>query len=68
MLLWTVPLLWSSNCIIARLAHGVFAPHALAFGRWSLAALFLLPWLGRGLWSRREAREWKQLLELRPAS
>ena len=65
-LLWTVPLLWSSNYIIARLANGVLAPHALAFGRWSLAALILLPWLGRSLWSRRAlvAREWKQLLVL----
>ena len=65
-LLWTVPLLWSSNYIIARLANGVLAPHALALGRWSLAALILLPWLGRSLWSRRAlvAHEWKQLLVL----
>lgn len=65
-LLWVVPLLWSSNYIIARLAQGVVSPHALAFGRWAVAALILLPWLGRGLLQRRAElqREWKQLLVL----
>ncbi len=66
LLLWTVPLLWSSNYIIARLADGVIAPHALALGRWALAALILLPWLGRGLLRQRAVlrREWPQLLML----
>ncbi|MDP3222791.1 MAG: DMT family transporter, partial [Rubrivivax sp.] len=66
LLLWLVPLLWSSNYIIARLGDGVIAPHALALGRWSLAALILLPWMGRGLWSRRDVvrREWLHLLVL----
>ncbi|MCY7314943.1 MAG: DMT family transporter [Rubrivivax sp.] len=66
LLLWTVPLLWSSNYIIARLADGVIAPHALALGRWALALLILLPWLGRGLLRQRAAlqREWPQLLVL----
>lgn len=66
LLLWVVPLLWSSNYIIARLANGLVAPHALALGRWSLAAMILLPWLGRGLWVRRAdvRREWRQLLAL----
>ena len=65
-LLWVVPLLWSSNYLIARLGDGVIAPHALALGRWSLAALILLPWLGRGLWAKREVvrQEWRQLLVL----
>jgi drug/metabolite transporter (DMT)-like permease len=65
-LLWLVPLLWSSNYIIARLADGAIAPHALAFGRWTLAALIMLPWLGRGLWRQRAAlrREWLHLLVL----
>jgi drug/metabolite transporter (DMT)-like permease len=65
-LLWLVPLLWSSNYIVARLADGVIAPHALALGRWSGAALILLPWLGRGLWAQRAAvrREWAHLLVL----
>ena len=65
-LLWVVPLLWSSNYIIARLADGVVAPHALALGRWLLAALLLLPWVGRGLWAQRAVlrREWLHLLVL----
>ena len=65
-LLWVVPLLWSSNYIIARLADGLIAPHALALGRWLLAALLLLPWVGRGLWAQRAVlrREWLHLLVL----
>ena len=65
-LLWVVPLLWSSNYIIARLAQGVISPHALAAGRWLLAALLMLPWVGPGLWARRVhlRREWPQMLVL----
>ena len=65
-LLWLVPLLWSSNYIIARLGDGLIAPHALALGRWGLAALILLPWMGRGLWAQRAVvrREWLHLLVL----
>ncbi len=65
-LLWLVPLLWSSNYIIARLAAGVVAPHALAAGRWALAAAILLPWVGAGLWRQRAvlAAEGRQLLVL----
>lgn len=69
LLLWLVPLLWSSNYVIARLADGRVAPHALACGRWALALALMLPWLGRGLLARPAARqalkaEWKQLLVL----
>jgi drug/metabolite transporter (DMT)-like permease len=65
-LLWVVPALWSSNYIVARLAHGVVAPHGLAFGRWLLALALMLPFVGVGLWRRREAlrAEWRQLLVL----
>ncbi len=65
-LLWVVPALWSTNYLIARAADGVIAPHALAFGRWGLAALLLLPLTWRGLVQRREAlrREWPHLLVL----
>jgi drug/metabolite transporter (DMT)-like permease len=65
-LLWVVPLLWSSNYLIARLAHGVIAPHALALGRWSVALALMLPFVWRGLaqggmpWRR----ECKQMLVL----
>lgn len=65
-LLWVVPALWSSNYIIARLAQGVVAPHALALGRWVLALALMLPFVWGGLATRREAlrREWRQLLVL----
>jgi drug/metabolite transporter (DMT)-like permease len=65
-LLWVVPLLWSSNYIIARLADGVVAPHALALGRWALAAALLLPFVAgtlRTQWHDVKA-EWRQLLVL----
>ena len=54
LLLWLVPLLWSSNYIIARLGEGLIAPHALALGRWAVAAVILLPWMGRGLLRQRQ--------------
>lgn len=65
-LLWVVPALWSSNYVIARLADGVVAPHALAFGRWALALALMLPFVWRELFTRGLPwhREWKQLLVL----
>jgi drug/metabolite transporter (DMT)-like permease len=65
-LLWIVPAFWSCNYLIARAADGVIAPHLLASGRWALAALLLLPLVGRGLLAQREAlrHEWRHLLIL----
>ncbi len=65
-LLWLVPALWSSNYLIARLAAGVISPHQLALGRWTLALLLMLPFVGPALWRERAAwqHEWKQLLLL----
>lgn len=65
-LLWLTPALWSSNYIIARLADGRISPHQLALGRWTLAVLLMLPWVGHTLWAQREAlrREWRQTLAL----
>ena len=65
-LLFVVPALWSTNYVIARLADGVIGPHALALGRWGLAALLLLPFVWRPLLRDRHLwlREWKQLLLL----
>ncbi len=65
-LLWVVPALWSCNYLVARAADGLIGPHLLAIGRWSLAALLMLPFAGSGLWQRRAAlrKEWKQLLVL----
>jgi drug/metabolite transporter (DMT)-like permease len=65
-MLWIVPLLWSSNYLIARAADGVIAPHMLALGRWVLAGLIMLPFVWRGLvrdgapWRS----EWRQILVL----
>ena len=65
-LLWVVPAMWSSNYLIARLANGVILPHQLAFGRWALALLLMLPFVWRGLAQRGGAwrREWPQMLAL----
>ena len=65
-LLWVVPLLWSSNYVIARVADGLVAPHALAAGRWLLAGIVLLAFVWRPLREHREAlrREWWHLLAL----
>lgn len=56
-LLWVVPALWSSNYLIARAAVGVVPPHALALGRWVLALMLMLPFVGAVLWRRR--RDWR---------
>jgi drug/metabolite transporter (DMT)-like permease len=66
LLLWVVPLLWSSNYVIARVADGLVAPHALAAGRWLLAGIVLLAFVWQPLREHRAAlrREWWHLLAL----
>ncbi len=54
-LLFIVPALWSANYLVARLARGVVHPHALAFGRWGLALLLMLPFVAAALWLHRRA-------------
>lgn len=65
-LLWVLPALWSSNYLIARASADLIGPHALAFGRWALALLMILPFVAAEL--RREAprwrTEWRQALVL----
>jgi drug/metabolite transporter (DMT)-like permease len=65
-LVWVVPALWSSNYVIARLGADLIGPHALAFGRWLVAAAIVFPFVARELAVRRDAlrREWRQLLVL----
>ena len=65
-LLLVTPALWSVNYLIARWAPGVIAPHALALGRWSVAALLLAAFCWRELVAKRGQirREWKQFLVL----
>ncbi|MCZ8254943.1 MAG: DMT family transporter [Polaromonas sp.] len=65
-LLWLVPALWTVNYIVARKAPGVIGPYLLAFGRWGLAALFLLLLTRSELWRQRAdiAKVWWQYLIL----
>jgi drug/metabolite transporter (DMT)-like permease len=65
-LLLTAPVLMTSNMLTARWLHGSIPPVSLAFGRWLLTFLFLLPFTFRALWHCRTdlAREWPNLLLL----
>lgn len=65
-LLWLVPALWTVNYIVARKAPGVIGPYLLAFGRWGLAAAFLLILTRSELWRQRAdiAKVWWQYLIL----
>jgi len=66
LLLFVTPALWSVNYLVARWAPGVIAPHALALGRWSVAAIVLGAFCFDELRAKRAAlvREWKQLAVL----
>ena len=65
-LLWLVPMVWSSNYLIARAASGVVPPHVLAFGRWAIVFVVLLCYCWRSLLAHRKrvGAEWPQLLVL----
>jgi len=65
-LVFVTPALWSVNYLVARWAPGVIAPHALALGRWIVAALVLGAFCATELRVRRASirAEWKQLLVL----
>jgi drug/metabolite transporter (DMT)-like permease len=65
-LVFITPALWSVNYLVARWAPGVIAPHALALGRWIVAALVLGAFCAAELRDKRAAirAEWKQLLVL----
>jgi len=49
------PALFASNILVARAVADLMPPAALAFGRWGLAALLLLPVAARPLWRGRRA-------------
>ena len=65
-LVFVTPALWSVNYLVARWAPGVIAPHALALGRWIVAAIVLGAFCAVELRDKRAALrdEWKQLLVL----
>jgi drug/metabolite transporter (DMT)-like permease len=65
-LLFITPAMWSVNYLVARWAPGVIAPHALALGRWCVAALLLAAFCRHELVAKRAliAREWKQFIVL----
>lgn len=65
-LLFVAPAMWSVNYIVARLANGVIEPHLLAFLRWFLAVMLMLPFAWkelRGKWPE-WIHEWPDLLFL----
>jgi drug/metabolite transporter (DMT)-like permease len=65
-LLLITPALWSVNYLVARWAPGVIAPHALALGRWVVAALVLAVFCRHELVAKRDRilPEAKQFLVL----
>ncbi|KZD09688.1 DMT family transporter [Oceanibaculum pacificum] len=65
-LLAIAPALFASNMLTARLVHDIVPPVGLAFWRWAVTLLLLLPIVGRDLWrERRQAlAEWRDLLVL----
>ena len=65
-LIFITPALWSVNYLVARWAPGVIAPHALALGRWAIAALLLGFVCRAELWAKRALirAEWRQFIVL----
>ena len=65
-LLLVAPLMMSSNVVIGRAAADLMPPVGLAFWRWTLAFVLMLPLAGTGLWRYRHTlrREWPVLLVL----
>lgn len=65
-ILLAMPLFFVSNLVLGRAAVEAVAPWTLAFLRWFLAALILVPLAGAGLVAHRDAllREWPMLLLL----
>lgn len=58
--------LWSFNVIVARYLTGVLLPWQIAFFRWFIAAVFLLPFTFKSIWMNRDilVRHWKWLVTL----
>lgn len=65
-LVFITPALWAANYVVARLSVGVIEPHTLAFLRWAVAFLAMLPLAWPALRTHWPAwrREWPDLLVL----
>jgi drug/metabolite transporter (DMT)-like permease len=65
-LLLITPALLASNMLVARAVHDQIPPVALAFWRWAITFVLLMPFTLGPLWRRRWAlaREWPDLLLL----
>ena len=57
LLLTLTALFWSGNAVIGRALHEAVPPMALAFWRWCIALVILLPWIARPL-----LRHWRVIL------
>jgi drug/metabolite transporter (DMT)-like permease len=59
-------LIWSGNTIVTKAAAGAIAPTSIAFYRWLLALLILMPFVGPAAWRNRALarKHWKQLVAL----
>ncbi|MBB2494475.1 DMT family transporter [Aquipseudomonas ullengensis] len=47
-------LFWAGNSLVARAFTGIIPPFSLAFWRWAIALLILLPLVGPSLWAHRQ--------------
>jgi drug/metabolite transporter (DMT)-like permease len=66
LLLTLCALFWAGNSVVGRALHDSVPPVTLAFWRWSIALLLLMPWIVRPLWRQRRVifSHWKALLLL----
>lgn len=66
LLLFIAPALFASNMLVARSTYELIPPIALAFWRWLVTLLLLLPFIAGTLWRQRQAirREWADLVFL----
>ena len=63
LLLVLTTLFWGGNFVVARAVHAEIPPLALAWWRWLLAMLIILPFAGQQLWQARQliAKNWLKL-------
>lgn len=57
LLLTLTALFWAGNSVVGRALHDSVPPVTLAFWRWSIALLLLLPWVARPL-----LRQWRVIV------